>query len=280
MGALSRQISKFCYNHPNFGIPGLMKYIAISNLVVYALDLLTNNMATMMLSLYPSYVMSGQVWRLFTFVMVPEPSSFVLWFLISTFFYYWLGTTLEQRWGSGQFTLYYGLSVVMMIVLSMATGYAGSMYYVNLSLFFAFATLFPEMQVNLYGIIPLKIKWMGWLYAAFYVIGIIQSIFEGYWIGVIYPLVAILNYFIFFWDALTGTALKKKQQVQYRNSPQVKNFKKAQQEIKNRKGYLHKCTVCGVTDEQNPNMEFRYCSKCEGYHCYCINHINNHDHIQ
>lgn len=279
MGALSRKLSKFCYNHPNFGIPGLMKYIAIANVAVYLMDLLTNNMATYLLSLYPSLVYQGQIWRLFTFVIVPETSSFILWFLISTFFYYWIGTSLERQWGSGQFTMYYGVGVLLNIVLSMTTGYWASMYYINMSLFFAFATVYPEMQVNLYGIIPLKVKWMAWLYAAIYAIGIVQSLLEGFWIGVIFPLVAILNYFIFFWDDLTHIVLRKKQQADYRRSPQVKQFKKAQQEIRQKKGYLHKCTVCGITDEQDPNMEFRYCSKCQGYHCFCMNHINNHDHL-
>ncbi len=279
MGALSRSLSKFCYSHPNFGIPGLMKYIAIANIVVYVLDLMTNGMATMLLSLYPGYVMQGQIWRIFTFVLVPEASSFILWFFLSTFFYYWIGTSLERRWGSGQFTIYYGVGILMNVILSMVTGYAVSMYYINMSLFFAFATLFPEMQVMLYGIIPLKVKWMAWLYAAIYTFSIIESLVGGFWIGVIFPLVAILNYFIFFWDELTGTALRKKQQVQYRNSPQVKQFKKAQKDIQQRKGYLHKCTVCGVTDASDPTMEFRYCSKCNGYHCYCINHINDHIHL-
>ena len=52
------------------------------------------------------------------------------------------------------------------------------------------------------------------------------------------------------------------------------------QEVKQRKGYLHKCSVCGVTDTDNPNMEFRYCSRCNGYYCYCEDHISNHSHIQ
>ena len=58
------------------------------------------------------------------------------------------------------------------------------------------------------------------------------------------------------------------------------DFKKAQQEIKQRKGYLHKCSVCGATDTDHPELEFRYCSKCNGYFCYCEDHISNHTHIE
>ena len=68
--------------------------------------------------------------------------------------------------------------------------------------------------------------------------------------------------------------------MKHRTSAQTINFKKAQKELRQRRGYLHKCAVCGVTDQDDPNMEFRYCSKCNGYYCYCANHINNHTHVQ
>ena len=73
---------------------------------------------------------------------------------------------------------------------------------------------------------------------------------------------------------------RKSIQMKHRTSAQTINFKKAQKELRQRRGYLHKCTVCGVTDQDNPDMEFRYCSKCSGYYCYCANHINNHTHVQ
>ncbi|MBR4098714.1 MAG: hypothetical protein IKK44_01845, partial [Clostridium sp.] len=70
------------------------------------------------------------------------------------------------------------------------------------------------------------------------------------------------------------------QRVTHQVNPQTINFKKAQREVQERKGYLHKCTVCGVTDADDPDMEFRYCSKCNGYYCYCMNHINDHVHVK
>ena len=94
------------------------------------------------------------------------------------------------------------------------------------------------------------------------------------------PIVAILNYLIFFWEDLINTLGYKRAQVRHRTSAQTINFKKAQKELRERRGYLHKCAVCGVTDQTDPNMEFRYCSKCSGYYCYCANHINNHSHVQ
>ena len=144
------------------------------------------------------------------------------------------------------------------------------MYYVNMSMFFSFATLYPEMQVLLYGILPLKVKWLAWLDAALFAFDIFFSIFSHQWITAVLPLVAILNYFIFFWDDLMSVVHRTGQRAAYRANPQTINFKKAQKEVQERKGYLHKCAVCGITDADDPNMEFRYCSKCNGYYCYCM----------
>ena len=91
---------------------------------------------------------------------------------------------------------------------------------------------------------------------------------------------SLLNFFLFFGGALFGAAKHKKDSFQHRHSKQTVDFKKAQQEIKQRKGYLHKCSVCGATDTDHPELEFRYCSKCSGYHCYCMDHINNHTHVE
>ena len=91
----------------------------------------------------------------------------------------------------------------------------------------------------------------------------------------------------FFGGELMGAAKYKKEVITYKTKRKVNrntnrntvNFQQAQKDIKQRKGYLHKCCVCGVTDADDGNMEFRYCSKCIGYHCYCMNHINSHEHV-
>ena len=157
-----------------------------------------------------------------------------------------------------------------------------SMTYVNLSLFFAFATLYPNMQVLLFFIIPIKIKWLAWIDAALFGWSVLSSLFGVFTSGlaalpgVIIPLVAILNYFIFFWDNF----LQLFGRVKYQTSRQTVNFKKATKQAQQQKGYIHKCAVCGKTDTDYPNEEFRYCSKCNGYYCYCSEHIHNHVHIQ
>jgi hypothetical protein len=92
--------------------------------------------------------------------------------------------------------------------------------------------------------------------------------------------VALLNYFIFFWDDLMTVVRRTSQRAAYRANPQTINFKKAQKQVQERRGYLHKCAVCGITDADDPDMEFRYCSKCNGYYCYCMKHINDHVHVE
>ena len=154
-----------------------------------------------------------------------------------------------------------------------------NMYYVNLSMFFAFATLYGDMQVLLFFILPIKVKWLAWIDAAMFAWAVLSSLLTGNFVDALLPIVAILNYFIFFWQDFRYLFARVKRQ----SSPTVINFKKAQKQAQKQargaKGYTHKCAVCGITDADDPNMEFRYCSKCDGYYCYCANHINNHVHI-
>ena len=301
MKAVSRWLDRFCYKHPNFGIPELMKYVAIGSMIVFVGDILTSGAFSWFTRLYPELVLHGQVWRLVSFIFVPissgESSMFLrcLLFAISTFFYYQIGTALERQWGTARFNMFYFLGVVLNLLVGFITyalaplthemlgGYyyeTANMYYVNLSMFFSFATLYPDMQVLLYGIIPLKVKWLAYVDAGLFAFDIAYYLAQGNILRAILPIIALLNYFIFFGDDLLSLFRRKGQQVRRRTSPQVVNFKKAQKEVQERKGYLHKCAVCGITDADDPDMEFRYCSKCNGYYCYCSRHINDHTHVQ
>ena len=300
MKLISRWVDRFCYNHPNFGIPELMKYIAIGNVIVYCGDILTSGGFSWFTRLYPELILQGQVWRLVSFVFAPISSGGsgflnILFFALTTYFYYWIGTALERQWGTTRFNVFYLLGVILNLVLGLVIyfiqpitsqllgGYyyeTANMYYVNMSMFFSFATLYPDMRVLLYGIIPLKVKWLAWFDAALFAFDIGHSLAARNWLGALLPILALFNYIIFFYEDFLNLFRQEKARVKHRTNPQTINFKKAQKEIKERKGYLHKCAVCGVTDESDPNMEFRYCSRCNGYYCYCMNHINNHTHVQ
>ena len=147
-------------------------------------------------------------------------------------------------------------------------------------LFFAFATLYPDAQFLLFYIIPFKAKWLAWVDGALFAFDIFSRIGQGQYLLALVPIIAILNYLLFFWDDLMNAAGRGRSQVRHQTSRQTINFKAAQRQAQQQKGYLHKCAVCGVTDTDHPTMEFRYCSKCNGYYCYCAEHINSHVHIQ
>ena len=224
-----------------------MRYIVIGNVLVYLLNLFSTNgypVASALLSFDTSAILQGQVWRIITFIFVPTGSSNIFFFVLTLYFYYFIGSALEREWGSNKFTVFYFFGVILNIILGFFVGTA-SMYYVNMSMFFAFATLYPNLQFLLFFIIPVKAKWLAWIDAAYFLIAVFQYLFTGHPLLALIPIVAVL-------DAKTQT--------------------KAQ--------YLHKCAVCGKTDLSDPQMEFRYCSKCNGYYCYCADHINNHIHIQ
>ncbi|MFI3252764.1 MAG: rhomboid family intramembrane serine protease [Eubacteriales bacterium] len=302
MQKLSKEIDRFCYKHNHWGIPGLMRYIVLANVFVFLMDMFSNSSFSKMLSFIPYYAFSeGQVWRIFTFFLVPE-SGFsntlsIFWFAISSMCYFFIGSALEQRWGTARFTFFYALGILLnlfsgLLISGMAygglisEGYAfypaASMYYVNLSLFFSIASLYPNLQFYFMFIIPVKAKWLAWFSGAMFAFSVFYELFFGLWVMALVPVIAIFNYFLFFWDEISHFLFKGKHRLKHssvgRSMNNTINLKTAQKEMQQRKGYLHKCTVCGVTDADNPDMDFRYCSKCEGYHCYCMDHINNHQH--
>ncbi len=267
-------LSRFCYKHPRFGIPNLMNIIVFGSVIVYLLDSFSANSFSRLLYFSVPHILQGQVWRLISFVFIPLDSR-LIYFALSTYLYWMIGTTLEREWGSTKFTLFYMVGVVLNMLLGFLTGYA-TMSYVNLSMFFAFATLYPNTQFLIFFFIPVKVKWLAWLDAAFFAWSVIRYMLGGHFLYALIPLLAIANYFLFF----SADFARLFGRVKHKTSKQTINFKQAQKKAKETKGYLHKCAVCGVTDADNPNMEFRYCSKCNGYYCYCMDHINSHVHIE
>lgn len=288
MRTLSRWLSRFCYNHPRLSIDGLIKYVAAGNIAVFLLDLFTHSAVTQYLVFCPGLIFRGQIWRLITFIFVPLSFS-PLSFILSLVFFYYMGSRLEAVLGSSRFTVYYLLGAILNIIVGLLIAVLDQSYlysitadmsYLNLSMFFAYATLYPDLQVLVSFLFPIKIKWLALLDAALFAYEILSYISYGQFIMALLPIIAIFNYLVFFWDDLSSFAGHTRARAAYRTNPQIINFKKAQKNIQQQKGYLHKCAVCGVTDADNPDMEFRYCSKCNGYYCYCMNHINNHSHVQ
>ena len=281
-------VQRFCAAHPRFGIPNLMRVIVIGNAAVYILSMLTmytNPAALDFLKFNLNGLLHGEIWRIVTFIFYPSASS-PLMLIISLYFYYWIGSTLEQQWGTAKFNLYYFsgmlLTVIGAILASLITGnsfisVAGTTY-VNLSMFFAFAVLFPNAQVLLFFIIPVKMKWLAYLDGALFAFDIISAVGQHNWGGVVLPIVALLNFAVFIWPEVHYL----RQRTQYQASRKTVQFRQAQQQQARQQAqqsYHHKCAVCGKTDTDYPDMQFRYCSKCAGYHCFCQDHIFNHVHF-
>ena len=266
MRSIETMLDRFCRKHPRFGIPNLMTIVALGTALVYLLNQFGRGVSlSAALALFPSLVLEGEIWRLVTFVFVPMSGGVLL--LLELYFFYLSGVVLNILFG----------------FLSLLTGNPAvlvTMRYVNLSLFFAFATLYPNLQVLLFFIIPIKVKWLAWVDAALFAWSVLSSLLALDLAGAILPLVAILNYFLFFASDLRNTLGYARRRVQHQTSRQTINFKKATRQAQQQKGYIHKCAVCGKTDTDYPDMEFRYCSKCNGYYCYCKDHINNHVHIE
>ena len=271
-------IDKFCARHPRFGLPNLMLYIAIGQASVGLLSLFTNESFLIRLMFFSPSIFHGEVWRLVTFVFVPRTTN-PFYLLLSCYVIFWTGQMLERELGTAKFNLFYLCGVVLSVVWGLLIGYA-DIYYIHLSIFLIIATLYGEMQVLFMFVIPIKMKWLALIDVVLVLVDVVQRARVGLWFFALAPLASFVNYFIFtwpFWSMKLGI-------VRRQADPQVINFKKAQRQAQKKAretgGYLHKCAVCGITDAIEPNMEFRYCSKCDGYYCYCADHINNHVHIR
>ncbi|MBE7018044.1 MAG: rhomboid family intramembrane serine protease [Ruminococcaceae bacterium] len=275
----SRKVDLFCYKHPRFGISNLMLYVVIGNVIVWLFGMMdTAGTFINLLSFSPAHILRGQVWRLLTFALIPNSWGFLA--LIFFYFYYFIGKTLEDKWGTARFNIYFFtgmlLTVIYGFILYFITGvsYSVTAYYIYLSMFFSFAALFPNLQVLLFFIIPIKMKWLAIVDAIIFIVDIIQLPFPVN----LLPLVAVLNFLIFCGDELFSYIRPRRRS----QRKAAVNFKREVQRInyeKKTKAYTRRCEVCGRTDTDYPELEFRYCSRCAGYHCFCIDHINAHQHF-
>lgn len=281
MKKLNDAIDRFCALHPRLGIPNLMRYIVAANAVIYILGVFDQSgLLYSTLALDAASVLHGQVWRIVTFVLLPTGGR-PLGVLLSLFFYFWLGESMERLWGSTKFTVYYVsgmlLSTLASILALFLDGFAFPLFgagYVNSALFFAYALTYPDAIVRVMYILPVKMKWLAIIEAAVYVLAVVYGAVMGAWGYALTPIIAMLNLFIFFSPDFSRRA----DQFQARHRSEAVQFRKAVKEQKRQRGYNHKCEVCGRTDTDFPDLQFRYCSKCTGYHCYCEEHIFNHVH--
>lgn len=258
-----------------YAIRNLMFYI----MILYGVGFVIMNVNPLFyyqyLSLDASMILKGQVWRIFTFLIYP-PAGDILYFVIAMWLYYSLGTTLERVWGSFRFNLYFMIGVLghilaaILIYLIFGQVFLLGTSYLNWSLFFAFAATFPDMQFLLFFIIPIKAKWLGILNGIYF----IYELIVGSWATRTAIILSVANFLIFF---LAGRNMNRvnpkeiKRKAVYR---QQVNAAKADE-----KHPRHRCAVCGRTEFDDENLEFRFCSKCEGTYEYCQDHLYTHMHV-
>mgnify|MGYP000820287189 FL=1 len=282
--------------YPNFGVSNLMIYvIAISGLGMF-ISMGNPYIYYQYLSLdFYQIFHHGQVWRLITFLLCPSAggsgSSGLFWFVIMAWVYYSIGSNLERIWGRFRFTLFYLSGIVMILVVTLAAylimgivypaqevgiwlGMQVTLEYVTESLFLAFALVFPDVQFLLFFIIPVKAKWLSIFYFALDAYQIIQGIMMKSYYPVALIVVSLINIFIFFFFAKGRPGMA----AHARQTKRKAEFKQKMHESRE-KGPIHRCAICGRTELDAPELDFRYCSKCDGRYEYCSEHLFTHEHV-
>ena len=291
MKELRRRFNRFCFQNRHKGIPNLMLYISLGCALVYLMTQVTQNPLLYSLLVFDrEAILHGQIWRLITYPLTFYHSNILL-MAVFLFCYYSLGRAMENIWGTLRFNLFYFCGILMMDVWCMIFGGRADVTYLNLSLFLSYATMFPNAQFLLFFIIPVK----AWIFALFDLALVLYSLLADPFPYNCFSVISLANYFLFFgadvlnvipmsWRVNARRLFRKKSYAPKQEKPKVIPFSQAGSyeatTAKPKAPYTHKCTICGRTDVDSPDLEFRYCSRCNGYHCYCEDHINNHTHIE
>ena len=281
LNKMERKIGKYA-------MPNLMIYLIAAYCIGFVIYTVNPNFM-LMLTLSPYHILHGQVWRLITWILMPTDTR-VFSLLIMALLYYQLGSALERSWGTFRFNVYifggmlftvigafilYGIYAAAgtgsLETISLISSLTFTTNYINLTIFLAFAVMYPEMQILLFFIIPVKMKWMAVVYAVLIAINLILTS----WGGRIAIIMSILNFLIFF------LSTRNYRRVSPKEIHRKQVFKAQMREP--RRGSMvtkHKCAVCGRTELDDPNLEFRFCSKCDGNYEYCQDHLFTHQHIK
>ena len=268
-----------------------MLWICLGAGLVYLISISTNNTFLYECLLFDrSLILQGQVWRLITYPFTYFSSSGPVMTLILLVCYYSLGKAVEQTWGTLRFNLFYFCGIFLMDVYCMIFGGSASVFTLHLSLLLAYATLYPDAQFIVFFIIPVRAWILGLIYLVVISAEVISmSIPVMLFPYNLYPLISLGNYFLFFGKNVANLIplswRRGRRKASHRKTaPKTVPFPgKGEADTSARAAkvsYTHRCIVCGRTDVSHPGLEFRYCSRCKGYHCYCEEHINSHSHVE
>ncbi len=261
-------------------IRNLTMYLLAGYAIGYLLSFTMPQLLTYF-TLEPALILKGQVWRLLSWVIIP-PNDNIIFVIFMMLLYYSLGNTLESYWGTFRYNVYIFSGILFTVIgafivnglIGGITGFGSlySTYYINMSIFLACASIMPDYQLLLYGIIPVKMKWLAILDVVLLAVDAVQG-------GLIIRIVIIaslLNFIIFFFCNRNLRGHSPKQAV--RRKKFQKQISRPQNQYAG--GAKHRCAVCGRTELDDPTLEFRYCSKCNGNYEYCQDHLFTHEHVK
>lgn len=248
-----------------YAVPNLTIYLIAGQSFFY-LMYLTGKLAPSDTYFSAGLLLEGEWWRIFSVPFGP-PRQSLLFTLFAWYFFYMLGSALEAHWGSFRYNAYLLLGCAVTVAASfLAPSAPVSNTFLAGSVFLAFAALFPEYQILLFFVLPVRIKWLAlitWL-------GYAWQFASGGWGTRCMILAAVGNFLIFFWREIFSNARYGRKQF----------ARKAAGRVRKESEPVHRCTTCGITDKSHPEMDFRYCPQCEGQHGYCREHIFSHSHIR
>ncbi|MBO4982366.1 MAG: hypothetical protein J6C84_10850 [Lachnospiraceae bacterium] len=281
-------MNKYEKKFGKYAIPNLTVILLLCYVAGYVM-MFFNSSFLNYLTLDPYQILHGQIWRLVTWIVIP-PSSLDPFVIILLLFYYSIGTALERTWGTWSYNVYLFRGILFTILagfLSMGLqylmygealaavagpyfaydSYSFGTYYICLSIYMAYAATYPEARVLLMFIIPVKMKWMGIVNLVLLMIEfMLGGISTKFAVGA-----ALLNMAVFYLVNIKRVASPR----------QIRRKAQFNQEIRKSSAQVkHKCAVCGRTQEDDPTLEFRYCSKCKGNYEYCQYHLFTHEHVQ
>ncbi len=309
---MNQWLNKMERKFGRYAIPDLTRYV-VGLYCLGAVIGMLNQMGVISVNIYYNWlcldmdaVFHGQVWRLFTYLLEPYGFYSGMGFLVSVLFlviqvslFFTFGRSLEQAWGTFRYNLYffsgYVLNIIAALVLYLCpmhiSLYNSGFQYIYWTMFLAFATIQPDMQLLLYFVIPIKVKWLAILDAIYLSYQTLSSLVTGikylridnvvaHQYGWMYIsnaaaiVIAMANFLIFFF------ATRNYRRISPREQRRKREFRKSMKQAAETRGVRHRCAVCGRTQEEFPNLEFRYCSKCQGNYEYCSDHLFTHEHVK
>ncbi len=246
-----------------YSIPNITIYLVAGQAIVFA-GAWTQNIAIEPFLLIPERVLNGQLWRIISYVFVPmfnDPISQTF----SLYIFYLMGSALEYYWGTFRYNFYLFVAYVATVLVSFITPvFPASNMFIYTSVFLAFSFLNPNFELHLFFLLPIRIKWLAlitWL-------GYLYVAIVGPWTSRFVMGASVCNFLLFFGRDI----LQRMKSAKWKMSVQAEQF------VDSRKP-RHACVVCDKNSNTHPNVDFRYCSKCEGQHGYCPDHVFDHEHI-